>query len=593
MSIGRQVKAPRSGSRACAHWLRATATCLAAVAVLSQPLLAQTLNGDLFNPARDGFAPKDSSLRKTTQTTPDEMSGKQNSEGQTIPPAPSRLGAIPTYGIPAAAGAATTGYDSLGRKKRAAKANAAATKKSGISPSGLLALRGATGSTLRSDPAALPPPSSGPVPSTPPKIAPPPSSTANAAPVSASLAGTAAGQPPRRRLKTDDDPFGAVGIYYGSFLSKAAVELSGGYDTNPARVSPARGSAFYLLSPELLIASNWERHALIADLHGSYTGYGSTFPADISASSGAPTTLDRPDFTGKIDGRIDVTHDTRINAELRLRIATDNPGSPNIQTGLARYPVYATGGTTFGIDQDFNRLNIVLDGTIDHTSYQWSKLTDGTTSSNDDRDFTQYGGIARASYDWRPGVKPFVEAQADTRIHDQSIDRFGFQRDSNGGYIKAGSTFELSRLITGEAAVGWSTRAYQDLRLERISGLLTSASLVWTVTPLTTAKFIAASSIDETPLPGVAGVLTRDYTWQVEHAFRRWLIATGRFSYGTSDYEGLGRLDNRYTASADIVYKINRTFQVKGQLRHDWLDSNVPGASTQATVVTLGVRAQQ
>jgi hypothetical protein len=584
------VRVPGAGRRVRAHFMCALPLCLAVIAAASSRVEAQTLTGDLFNPSRDGFTPKQSPLRKTAQAAGDLTGKPQDDEPPPAPPAPSRLGAIPTYGTPAASGASITGYDSLGRKKKAAKA------KAGAAPPNSKALLGAvgpSGTTPLTNNATLPPVSSGPVASTPPKLAPPPSSTANAAPVSASLAGGVPGQPPRRRLKVDDDPFGAVGIYYGSFLSKAAVELSGGYDTNPARVSPAKGSAFYIISPELLIASNWERHSLTADLRGSYTGFGSTFPADISASSGAPTTLDRPDFTGKIDGRIDVTRETRINTELRLRLATDNPGSPNIQAGLARYPIYATAGTMLGVDQDFNRLNIALNGTVDHTSYQWSKLNDGSTTSNDDRDFTQYGGIARASYDWRPGVKPFVEAGIDTRVHDQTIDRFGFQRDSDGNYVKAGSSFELSRLITGEAAVGWSTRSYQDPRLERISGLLTSASLVWTVTPLTTAKFIATSSIDESPLPGVAGVLTHDYTWQVEHAFRRWLIGTARFGYGTSDYEGLGRFDNRYTASADLVYKLNRTFQIKGQLRHDWLDSNLPGASTQATVITLGVRVQQ
>ena len=53
------------------------------------------------------------------------------------------------------------------------------------------------------------------------------------------MAGTVVGQPPRKRLKVDDDPFGAVGDYAGSFLIKSAVELSAGYDTNPA---PHRGA---------------------------------------------------------------------------------------------------------------------------------------------------------------------------------------------------------------------------------------------------------------------------------------------------------------------------------------------------------------
>lgn len=591
MSGGWQVMVPETGRRVRARILRALPFCLIALFLLPASLLAQTLTSDLFNPSPDGFAAKQNP-RRTAQNTPsqntlNDASGNRSNDE----PASSRIGAIPGYGTPAASGAGVTGYDSLGRRTKQTKRTK--PRAAAVLPAGTR-LRGAVGGAVpATGDAALPPVPAGPVPTTPPKIALPPSSAANFTPVSPSLAGTIAGQPPRRRLKIDDDPFGAVGIYYGSFLSKAAVELSGGYDTNPGRILPARGSAFYAISPELLIASDWERHSLVADLRGSYTGYGSTIPADISASSGAPTTLNRPDFTGKIDGRFDVTRDTRIDGELRLRIATDNPGSPNIQTGLARYPVYATFGTTLGFDHDFNRLNVALGATVDHTSYQWSQLTDGTISSNDDRDFTQYGGIARVGYDWRPGVKPFIEVEGDTRIHDQPIDSFGYQRDSNGGYVKAGSTFELSRLITGEMAIGWSTRTYQDPRLQNISGFLPSGSLIWTVTPLTTAKLIATSSIDESPLPGVAGVLTRDYLVEVDHAFRRWLIATAKFGYGTSNYEGLGRFDNRYTVATDLIYKLNRTYQIKGELRHDWLDSNVVGASTQATIVTLGVRAQQ
>ena len=151
------------------------------------------------------------------------------------------------------------------------------------------------------------------------------------------MAGTVIGQPPRKRLKIDDDPFGAVGDYAGSFLVKSAVELCGGYDTNPGRTFVPKGSPFYVVAPEFLAVSDWERHALVADLRGSFTGYGNTFPPPIDGTvSSAPTNVDRPDFTGHVDGRLDVSQrHPRCSGRLRLRVATDNPGSPNIQAGLA------------------------------------------------------------------------------------------------------------------------------------------------------------------------------------------------------------------------------------------------------------------
>lgn len=406
------------------------------------------------------------------------------------------------------------------------------------------------------------------------------------------MAGTVPGQPPRRRLKPDDDPFGPVGDVVGGFLVKGAVELWGGYDTNPGRFTQPRGAALYKIAPELVIASQWSRHSVVADLRGSFTGYGSTFPSLDGSVSPVPVNVDLPAFTGKIDGRIDVSSDTHLLQELRMRVGTDNPGSPNIQAGLAQYPLYLTTGGSLGIDQSFNRLQVTVNANADNTTYQNSKLTDGTSTTNEDRNYNQFGGVARVSYDLMPGLKPFAEVEGDTRIHETSVDRNGYQRDSNGGYAKAGTTFEFSRLLTGEIAVGYALRNYADPRLNQLTGLLTSASLVWTASPLTTVKFTTDTSVDETTLPGTSGVLTRTYTAEVDHDFRRWLTGIGRFTYGTMDYQGDVRRDQIYSISGDIIWKLNRNIWVKGQLRRDWLDSNIPNASTASTVMMVGVRLQ-
>ena len=187
----------------------------------------------------------------------------------------------------------------------------------------------------------------------------PPSDFANKAPIAPAMAGTVVGQPPRKRLRIDDDPFGAIGDYAGSFLIKSALELRGGFDTNPRRTVVPKGSAFYVVAPEFLAVSEWQRHAVVADLRGSFTGYGNTFPPPTDGTiSSAPVVVDRPDFDGHIDGRLDVSRDIRLLGQGRLRVATDNPGSPNIQAGLQRYPIYTTLGGTFGVDQNFNRLQL-------------------------------------------------------------------------------------------------------------------------------------------------------------------------------------------------------------------------------------------
>jgi hypothetical protein len=572
------MSGPATGRRKRAMTFRALLACLALIGLDNSPAAAQTVTPDLFRPARDGFmSPQDSPLRKVG-----DISDKTGDAADDVRlrdkdvPAPSRIGKIPTYGLPAANGAADSGFDSLNRTRKKPKFYPGQAKPKPPAGPGSPALATTT------------PPLNGRV-----RLSIPPSETANKTPLPPAMAGTVVGQPTRKRLKIDDDPFGAVGDYVGSFLVKSAVELRGGYETNPGRLPQPVGAPFWVVAPEFLAVSDWERHALVADLRGSFTGYGNSLPPIVDgAVSPSPTNVNRPDFTGHIDGRIDVTQDTRILSEVRLRVATDNPGSPNIQTGLASYPIYTTLGGTFGIDQNFNRLQLSAGGTIDRTVYQNSTLTDGTISSNDDRNFNQYGGVGRISYELTPAVKPFVEVEGDTRVHDLALDRNGFARDSNGGYAKAGTSFEFSRLLTGEISVGFAERSYVDPRLDRLQGLLTAASLTWTATPLTTAKFYSTTSIDETIVPGVSGVLTRTYTFEVDHDFRRWLTAIGKFTYATLDYQGDGRSDIAYSLEGDLIYKLTRSFWIKGTLRRDILDSNIPGASSASTVVMLGVRLQ-
>jgi hypothetical protein len=412
-------------------------------------------------------------------------------------------------------------------------------------------------------------------------------------------------QPPKKRKAhvEPDDPYAALGLHAGAFTLFPAVELIGGYDSNPTR-SGGKGAALYTVAPELQVQSNWSRHELKADLRGSYTGY--------SPDSTPP--LSRPYANGKVDGRIDVTKTTRVDLGSRLLLSTDTPGSPNLQAGLAKRPIYITYGGNAGIGQRFNRFDLSVKGDAERTVYQQSVLTDGSTSSNEGRNYNQYTGTLRGGYELTPGVTPFAEFSTDSRVHDLNADISGYQRNSNGLTAKIGSTFELSRLLIGEAAIGYTRRTYQDPRLAQLSGLIGNASLVWTANALTTVKLTATSSIGESTIAGVSGIFYRDVGLQVDHAFRRWLIGTVKLGFGLDSYKGADiavgsvplcdcvvstpggtaadRVDQRFSAGVGLTYKLNRSAQIKGEFRQDWLRSNVTGVDYTASVFLLGLRLQ-
>src|SRR5450756_2482839 len=117
------MSGPARGRRSRVTVLRALLPCLALIALDETFAQAQTLTPDLLRPVRDGFVlPQDSPLRRTGDRTAADPTDPSGDAGlRKDPPAPSRIGQIPTYGLPAANGAADTGFDSLNRTRKKPK----------------------------------------------------------------------------------------------------------------------------------------------------------------------------------------------------------------------------------------------------------------------------------------------------------------------------------------------------------------------------------------------------------------------------------------------------------------------------------------
>jgi hypothetical protein len=520
------------------------ALTLAALA-LATPAAAQTAAPDAFQPALEDWRhPQRFARPKPAQPS--------STPGLTPP-------AAETYGNPPAAGAGGTGFNSTGAigRKKATKTNAGVTGVKKLTPI----------TTLIREP---------------PQIghATAPQTTARKL---YSDAYRAPDLPPtlRRPPIPQQDAFEPTGIKVGEFMLRPAIEITRGHDSNPAHVPGGSGSDFTLVAPELQARSLWSRHELAVSLRGSYSSYDSQ------------SSLNRPSLDSKITGRIDVSRDTKIELENRVIVGTDYPGSPNVTAGLAKLPVYSTIGGSIGFAQSFNHLTLSARANVDRTVFQESELTDGATFSNEDRNLNQYSGQVRASYELKPGIRPFVELGADQRIHDLAIDRNGEQRDSKALTPKIGTSFELTRSLTGEVSVGYLMRRYQDPGLQPLNGVVADAALIWAATGLTTATLTASSRAEESILPGVSGALRRDGNLQIDHAFRRWLIGTFKVGYGFDQYVGLGREDKRTSLGFALTYKVNREIQLKGEVRQDWLRSNVTGVDYDATAFLFGVRLQR
>ncbi len=390
----------------------------------------------------------------------------------------------------------------------------------------------------------------------------------------------------QRRPPVEDDPFAPLGVRAGALRLFPFLEAGGGYETNPNQTSAGvRASPVLRAAGGLDVRSDFSAHSLTASLRGGY----SDFPRNAQAN--------RPDANGVVDGRIDVTRDDRVDLEGRFAIATQTPGSPLLAVPgsvfITNRPTIVSAGATLGGAHAFNRLSLGLRATFDRTQYGDATQSDGTRFRFSQDNYNDYGLIARAAYEVTPGIVPFLEVGADTRVRDNVLDTSGYARNSRGVLARAGSTFEFSRLLTGTASGGYAQRHYDDPRLPDLRGPTFDAALVYGFSPLTTLTLRSATILSETTLAGASGAVSRIASLEVAHTFFRHFTVGGIATYQVNQYQGASVHETFTQGTLKAAYSFTREVQLIASATRQRLDSSLLGSSYTDTIFLVGVRLQR
>lgn len=387
--------------------------------------------------------------------------------------------------------------------------------------------------------------------------------------------------PRRRPPQLETNPYAPLGINMGSIRVLPFVEFSGGYDDNAGQSVNGRGSGLARIDAGFTAFSLWSRHRFTADVRGGYVRYF----ADRNAN--------RPDGSARLTLQLDATRDLDINFELRGSLTTQRPGSPEVNAAVLGRPKIMSFGATAGVTRRFGRLAGTVSALVDRTTYENGKLSNGNVVGLSRDNFTATGLRGRLGYEVTPGVTPFVEVTADMRRRDSPIDGAGFARNSTGLAARVGSTFELTRSLTGELSAGYAQRKYVDTRLPVLGGPTVDASLIWTATPLTTVTLRARTLLNETTVPGAAGYIARQGSVQIDHALLRNLNLGATALWQNNKYKGIALTENILTGTLRADYNLTRSIVVRGSYTHTRLKSSNPGADYTANVFLLGLRLQR
>jgi hypothetical protein len=354
--------------------------------------------------------------------------------------------------------------------------------------------------------------------------------------------------------------YDAVGVRAGAFTVFPEASLTGTYNDNIYATDTNTESDFITtLGARVSAVSNWSRHALNLRAGLSQHWY------DDNSDE------DRLDWDVGGNGRIDITRDTNIAAGLSYAELSEDRGAPNSPGGAAEPVEYSLFQANAALNHRFNRVTSRLGATYADYDYDDTPAVGGGPALDQDfRDREQFTQFLRLGYDVSPDTNVYIEGTLNQRKYDQQPPAVALNRDSDGYAVVVGSEFRLTNLAQGGVFVGYQKQEYDDPTLSDIDGIAFGANVDWFVTPLTTVRFEAASTIEETISAGASGFTDNSVGLRVDHELMRNVILGGHASYANQDYEGISRDDDVIRAGLGVDYLLNRNFSLR--LGYDYTD---------------------
>src|SRR6185295_6590567 len=174
--------------------------------------------------------------------------------------------------------------------------------------------------------------------------------------------------------------------------------------------------------------SQWVRHSFSIDANGDFSFY-----------------KDQPDYNGMsayaaAQMRLDVRRSTDLIFDANYYLSQESAGESDVPDDAVGNRTEHTYQATVAL-RNRALFETQLKAGILWQTYDDVDLAGGGKEDNGDRNYYQPELVLRAGYEVSAAVKPFVEAAYRPRIHDQTPDRNGLDRDSNGYSASAGIVF--------------------------------------------------------------------------------------------------------------------------------------------------------
>lgn len=355
----------------------------------------------------------------------------------------------------------------------------------------------------------------------------------------------------------------AVGIPAGGFNIFPSVSADATYDDNIyATQNGAISDTIFHVAPQLVVKSNWDRHELDLTAHGLFNEYATH------------STEDTTDYGVAANGRLDMLRSSNLFAGGSFDRETEPRTSPDSPAAAATPVQYDLGQANFGGVWELSRLR--LKGQVSYSDYDYfnTTTTSGAFLLQKDRNYDEWQENGRADYALSPELSLYATGTVNQIQYVLKPPVAQFNRDSNGYDIAAGASFDVTRLIRGEAEFGYMQQDYAYTAFKSTPGFYYKLGVDWFPTQLTTVNVTGARTIGEAVDIAASGYIGTTIALQIDHELLRNVILTAQGSFVQDDYQQADRTDKIGTAGVAATYLLNQHMGLRLAYAFDKLDSS-------------------
>jgi len=386
----------------------------------------------------------------------------------------------------------------------------------------------------------------------------------------------AAAAPARKSGKSKVEPYSVSGYDDGAMALRPTLEIGVVASSNAALAAGGGADVALRLKPSLSFESEWSRHAWRGSMSAELVKFAATPSAD-SLTGRAETAF-----------RLDILHTTHADFTAGFSTTQTNAGTGEVPGAAVGARRDSSISTSAGVTQDFGFFEGRAKVSVQRNLYGDVALAGGGTETNGDRNYLEPSLSMRGALGHEGNVlRPYVEASYDPRLHDQTIDRNGERRNSQGGSVALGVMFDDGPMWKGDVAGNFIARSYDDPALKTAMALGLNGTVSWSPTPLWNIVASSGVALNESEVAGVSATqswtagLQATYAWRDNVNFRSGANVTLAASGAA--------LDTTTVASLGADWQLNPNMSLSGTVQNTWFapGSGVGGYSEQRVMSSV------